>query len=334
MRGNYCKACGSPLKDPISIKRGYGRSCWEKIPVIIVLDIPEGEPWVMSPRTLKINRQVRILPKKTFDASATPDFDEDNSQTISLQPLDISKLEEAMSVQIAEAKANDPMELRKTIRKLEAQLAERQSVRESEPRIERVEVPTIPQNILRLLDEQDKLLEKQMQMIDTLGDAMDPLRAIKQNLSLAVRNVVESAKSKRADVVHENKSPVAYAPQPNKPRATSTPQSSYKTSPDITVPQQRILDAIAWLESVGLYNPKRTVIAFLAGQSPKSSGYTNNLGALRSAGLIVYPNSDCLSFTDSGRSAAVTYQIGDQFPALRCKDHIPIQPAKDGNIKT
>jgi hypothetical protein len=43
-RGNFCRACGSPLSDPVSIARGYGRECWENIPVIIILEIPEGQP--------------------------------------------------------------------------------------------------------------------------------------------------------------------------------------------------------------------------------------------------------------------------------------------------
>jgi hypothetical protein len=42
-RGNYCRACGSPLKDPTSIKRGYGGRCWNDIPVIIILEIPSSD---------------------------------------------------------------------------------------------------------------------------------------------------------------------------------------------------------------------------------------------------------------------------------------------------
>lgn len=37
--GNYCKACGSPLKDQNSIKRGYCARCFRKIPVLIILDV-------------------------------------------------------------------------------------------------------------------------------------------------------------------------------------------------------------------------------------------------------------------------------------------------------
>jgi DNA helicase HerA-like ATPase len=77
-----------------------------------------GEPYIMSPRLLKFNQQVKILPKRTFDASATPDFDE-SAETIALEPLDITQLEKAMGALIVEAKANDPAELKRKIAKLE-----------------------------------------------------------------------------------------------------------------------------------------------------------------------------------------------------------------------
>jgi hypothetical protein len=38
-KGNVCCACGKPLTDEISKKRGYGPECWKQVPVIITLDI-------------------------------------------------------------------------------------------------------------------------------------------------------------------------------------------------------------------------------------------------------------------------------------------------------
>jgi len=80
--------------------------------------------------------------------------------------------------------------------------------------------------------------------------------------------------------------------------------SSGPVDSSITKPQQKILDSIAWLESVNLYKPKRTVVAFLAGQSPRSSGFKNNLSSLKSLGLLLYSGNDAVEFTDSGRSAS------------------------------
>ncbi len=69
--------------------------------------------------------------------------------------------------------------------------------------------------------------------------------------------------------------------------------------------QQKILDSIAELEALGIAEPPRVQVAFLAGYShPRSKGFTNALGALRSAGLIDYPSSGTLSLSEAGDSTA------------------------------
>lgn len=45
-------------------------------------------------------------------------------------------------------------------------------------------------------------------------------------------------------------------------------------------------------------------LAVLADQSPRSSGYTNNLGSLRTAGLLTYPSGGLVALTDQGRALA------------------------------
>lgn len=72
----------------------------------------------------------------------------------------------------------------------------------------------------------------------------------------------------------------------------------------VSGPQQRILDSLAWLESVGIDRAERTQLALLAEASPTSSAYANNLGGLRTAGLIAYPGSGAIALTDTGRAAA------------------------------
>jgi hypothetical protein len=58
----------------------------------------------------------------------------------------------------------------------------------------------------------------------------------------------------------------------------------------LTTPQQRIIDAIAWMESINLYKPQRSTIAFLARYSLTASSFTNPLGNLRGFGFIDYPS--------------------------------------------
>lgn len=73
----------------------------------------------------------------------------------------------------------------------------------------------------------------------------------------------------------------------------------------ITAPQQKLLDKLAWLESHDLYPAPKETLAAVAGVSPTSGGYFNNLGALRNKlGLIDYPTSGEVAFTEEGRAQA------------------------------
>lgn len=70
--------------------------------------------------------------------------------------------------------------------------------------------------------------------------------------------------------------------------------------------QARILDALAELEQLGASTPDRELVAFMSGYSHlNSKGFTNAVGALRSAGLIEPSRSDgTMALTDSGREIA------------------------------
>jgi hypothetical protein len=69
--------------------------------------------------------------------------------------------------------------------------------------------------------------------------------------------------------------------------------------------QQKILDTLAVLESIGVERPDKSVVAVFAGVSPTSGGYFNNLGRLRNQhGLIEYPSDGLVALTDAGRKSA------------------------------
>lgn len=73
---------------------------------------------------------------------------------------------------------------------------------------------------------------------------------------------------------------------------------------DVTGPEQRILDALAWFESLGITEPELAAVAFLAGYTVGGGGFNNPRGALRTKGLINYVAGNKLSLTDSGRALA------------------------------
>ena len=86
---------------------------------------------------------------------------------------------------------------------------------------------------------------------------------------------------------------------------------------DLTRPQQAILDGMATLSVMGVDPVKRTHVAAFAGASPRSSAFTNNLGRLRSCGLIDYPSSGLVSLTIDGRTVAAPTDALPSLDALR-----------------
>ena len=73
----------------------------------------------------------------------------------------------------------------------------------------------------------------------------------------------------------------------------------------ISNPEQRILDAIAWMESINITEPNQVAVAFLAGYKFGAGGFNNPRGALRVKGLVEY-RGDKIVLTESGRLLANT----------------------------
>jgi len=69
-------------------------------------------------------------------------------------------------------------------------------------------------------------------------------------------------------------------------------------------PEQRILDAVAWFESIGITAPEQTAVAFLAGYRYGGGAFNNPRGALRTKALVEYVGSDRISLTEEGRELA------------------------------
>lgn len=89
-----------------------------------------------------------------------------------------------------------------------------------------------------------------------------------------------------------------------RPQKAMPNPSEFDRDSEITTAQQKVVDAISRLENMGVSKIHKKQAAAFAGVSPKSGAYGNNLGALRTRGLISYPNSGYVELTDVGRSKA------------------------------
>ena len=79
---------------------------------------------------------------------------------------------------------------------------------------------------------------------------------------------------------------------------------------DLPPAQQRILDQLAWA-CAAFRKPviERQVLAIVLGVHPRTKGFLNNLGALRSAGFIVYPDGKGIALSMTGNRQAAKPSI-------------------------
>lgn len=262
--------------------QGLEKSLVDELP-----SLPIGTAYVWSPQWLQILKKIRIGQKKTFDASATPKV---GSQQVrrDLKPLQLDDLQDRMAATIEKAKAEDPKELRKQIADLRRQLSQ------NAPDPKAIETA-----VNRAVADAEKRFEAtQRKNAQAIKDLTGRLGQI-ANLSSLNGNAPALAEYKPvAPTVISNPRPaLTRAPTPTKPTAHVDDQS-------LTGPEQRILDAIAWLEDLGITEPNQVAVAFLAGYTFGGGGFNNPRGALRTKGLVDYVESGKIKLTKEGRERA------------------------------
>jgi len=101
----------------------------------------------------------------------------------------------------------------------------------------------------------------------------------------------------------------------------------------ITGPEQRILNALAWMEAVGVDEPEQPAVAFLAEYTYGSGGYNNPRGRLRQRGLIEYVPGDKLRLSAQGKKVAQYPDIDPTNEALHAAV-LGKLPGPEGRILT
>jgi uncharacterized protein len=256
-----------------------------------------GEAWVWEPGgDPPIFKHVQIRQRRTFNSSATPKVGEQRIEPTRLAAVDLADIKERMSEFVERADAQDPVKLHARIRQLERELAQvRAEVPEPQVVTVTVETPVVPVETL-------ERLEAALHPVGSLGLVLDEIRALleKANHPMMVMRAPDpiGLEAPYRAPAHASTPPVPQAPKPRR----VDPEANGNGS--VTPARQRILDALAWLESVGVHDAHKVQLALMAGASPKSSGYGNNLGALRSGKLIDYPATGRVMLTDEGRAMA------------------------------
>jgi hypothetical protein len=260
--------------------------------------LERGEVWVWSPSFLRILDRIRIRRRTTYDSSRTPEAGETALVPRAFAKVDLEQLGARIAATVEQAKANDPAELRRRISQLEAAQA-----RPAAPAPERVvetvekiiEVPVLNGQVGDLREAITRLAA----ITPTLAHAASALSETVGRVDLVGTSILEAidrvlAAPRPAPVI-----PAAHSAgrEPDRERTAAPPAQRVDpvSRPVIAVSprlpaepgslgkaERQILGALASYPAP----LERAQLSFLAGYHPRSKGFVNALGTLRSAGLI------------------------------------------------
>ena len=238
--------------------------------------LPTGDAWIWSPEMDHLERAHCPL-AATYDSGHAR-----TRESTDLPAIDVAEIAARLEEVGAEVLADDPKALRRRIAVLERELRKKAPAAVDEAELERrVGAALVPvhEDYARRLSKADR----------AISGLAGEVRALAGKL--------EEARTSFADL--------PAPPKPRRPRPEPRPLWAPAPSGGLTGPQQRVLDALAWLEGMGIAEPaSRVQAAFLAGYKPGGGAFNNTLGSLRSAGLIEYPSSGEIALTDGGRMRA------------------------------
>jgi hypothetical protein len=259
----------------------------------------DGEAWVIAPEALGSIERVRFRRMATFDTGSTPEHGA-GAKPATLADIDLPKLSKELTEAAERAKRDDPRELRRRITELEAQLRRPGPM----PAPKHVTVPALRPGELKAFERavvrvDDRVLSALKALQDFLGWSTEL-----GNRILAARERDTDARSAKAR--SGGVPPGRIANGAGRPLMPSRPAPSPpgNGSGGLSASRQRILNGLAFLESIGITAAEKTQLALLVGASPTSGGYFNNLGALRTSGFVEYPAPGRISLTQAGRQTA------------------------------
>lgn len=271
--------------------------------------LKRGRPYVYSPQLLGFIGEVQVLHTETYDTSATPEFGAASAAPVELTPIELEGIRGTLAATVERLKAEDPKALKAQVARLQAELRKATAAQPAPaPKVERVEVPVLEAGDVARIEAAAGRLDEAAEAIQRLVvDYQASAKELSDLVHAAQARLVAQPAEARARMpqqpVAAPSAPRGGAVAPRRP-AVAPARENAPTSANLTRPQQAILNGLAWLESVGIAPALRTQVALLAGASPKSSAFTNNLGALRSAELIDYPGPGTLRLSAAGRAQA------------------------------
>jgi hypothetical protein len=261
--------------------------------------LPRGQAWIWSPGWGDIFELVSIRRRETFDSGATPKPGETITQPKALAPIDIEALGKTIAETVERKKAEDPRLLKAKILELEKKLAKPDKAAPAAKAVEpkRIEVPVLKDGQLKRLE---AALLKMQSLSEYIKGIWGPLEIGLDRLTHPTPKVEREMprfSTPPREVVR--KEPVA----PKIRTTTASHVALYGEVLKINPMQQRILDAIAWYESIGNMNPSTLQVGAVALIDASGGHFSNTVGPLSSFCLVTRTTGR-IALTDKGRELA------------------------------
>lgn len=253
--------------------------------------LPVGTAWIWSPGWLNVLKKVAIRQRETFDSSATPKIGQAKLKPRVLADVDLDALSQRMVETIEKAQAENPKELRKRIHELERLVKKPEKVKHdveyvNKPVFNTKDVDRIVRVAEKLAQLQDRMAQAQQVIVTEIGLLLDEIKRVQAKTPKGIKTTWEEEQ------------------QPEKKRPTLDMQIRRgDISNGLTGPEQRIIDAIAWSEAIGVPEPEQVAAAFLAGYRYGGGAFNNPRGQLKKKGLVSY-HSKKIRLTDTGKAVA------------------------------
>lgn len=255
--------------------------------------LERGEAWFWMPAA-DLFKRVHVRARHTFDSSRTPEIGEEEARPEKFAKVDLAVLGRQLQEAVQTAIENDPKRLRRRIAELEVELADAGESSELQRRLEELEqeLAAVPQRLE-----------------EAAASAVAALRRDALPHFEGLRHVLTNGWTPPAAPVEPMRSyarvPVDRLPPQRAPRRVTERQRVSPNGNDgLGGPHRKILNALAWLETIGVRQAPVEALAFVAGYRPGGGAFNNPRGALRTRGLIDYPTNGTVVLTDAGRAAA------------------------------
>lgn len=270
-----------------------------------------GECWVWAE-----NSETPVYTKTHKLHSFHPDRTKHGENIKARQSVDtaefVSTLLSELPKVVEEKKANDPAELKRTITELKRKVSDLErkapEVKQSEP----IKVP--------VFDKEDReILTGLVEDIKNTAENLDQIKFSLGDMKSAVANLGAKANSLASSispvVVHSHRVTRTLGGRSalkKIDRTRSAVMENGHSDTSINSTQQRILDALAWFESVGNNQPSTLQVGAVALIDSTGGYFSNMVGPLSANGLIDRGNG-VMSLTDAGRKIA---QVPDNISTL------------------